>query len=78
MTDRLFVTSADNRGTSDVPYGFVYFSDGSRVGFGDFPKGIGRYGLFAVASHWPDVTPGHFVLASEKLHVELPDFETPS
>lgn len=35
------VTSIDNRGTAECPFGFVNLSDGSRVGFGsnrDNPK----------------------------------------
>lgn len=29
----LEVESWENRGTDDTPFGYVYFSDGSRVGF---------------------------------------------
>lgn len=34
-TVALEVDSYENRGTDEVPYGFVNFNDGSRVGYSD-------------------------------------------
>lgn len=74
MANDVSVTGADNRGTPDVPYGFVYFTDGARLGFGDARDGLGKFGLFEAGHGWPSVAPIHYVLASEKLSAELPDF----
>jgi len=39
------VTGVDNRGNTEHPYGYVYFSDGNRLMFGDTVNGVGEYGL---------------------------------
>jgi hypothetical protein len=39
------VTGVDNRGNTEHPFGYVYFSDGNRLMFGDTVTGVGPYGL---------------------------------
>lgn len=64
----LAVRAADNRGTKEVPYGYVYFNDDStRLGY--MPSQAGRlgvrslewYGLFE--SNWDGATEEHFEVA---------------
>lgn len=40
MADKLAVEKVGNRGTDDVAYGYVYFNDGSRVGYAS------KHGIF--------------------------------
>lgn len=47
------VTGVDNRGNSEHPYGYVYFSDGNRLMFGDTVNGVGKYGINE--SNWGSV-----------------------
>lgn len=39
------VTGVDNRGDAQHPFGYVYFSDGNRLMFGDMVSGVGKYGI---------------------------------
>lgn len=60
------VTHFENRGTPDVPYGFVYFADGTRIGFAPTVEGMfGPHGLFE--SNWGSCDVGHYVSAEEYL-----------
>lgn len=72
---RVKVHRIDNRGTADVPFGFVYFTDGNRLGFGAIQpgedRGFGPYGLFA--SNWGDVPRPHYVAANKALVEKLGD-----
>jgi hypothetical protein len=54
----LKIESWENRGDDEVPFGFVYFSDGSRVVFTD--KEIR-------SSNWGTITERHLVLARDLL-----------
>lgn len=60
LISELTVTGTDNRGTDEVPYGFVYFSDGKRVVYSgtDVHEGTGG---------WEPVTEEHRELAREYL-----------
>ena len=55
----LTVTGIDNRGDQTTAFGFVYFSDGVRVGFS-------REGIWA-SRGWGPVQRQHFALAESKL-----------
>lgn len=61
----LEVTEIDNRGNDDVPFGYVYFNDDSRVGYADTPETRKHYGLFP--SNHGGNTPEHFHLARAAL-----------
>lgn len=49
----LAVTGHDNRGTEDVPYGFVYFNDDRRVAYtsehGVVERATGGWGVVSAA-----------------------------
>lgn len=66
----LRVTSVDNRGDDTVPFGWVYFSDDTRAGFGNTRDGFGTFGVFP--GTWGPVTPKHFMLADHALTEMLP------
>lgn len=62
------VTRMENRGDTEYPFGFVYFDDGTRIGYA--PGAVldripGFPGLFPGA--WGGNTDKHFKLASEFL-----------
>ena len=66
----LKVRAVDNRGTKDVPYGYVYFNDDStRLGFSPSQAGnagarsIEWHGLFE--ANWDGATEEHFIAAKE-------------
>ena len=59
------VTEIDNRGDENFPFGYVYFSDSNRLGFGDVADGIGPFGLFE--SNWGPVGLASYTLATEEL-----------
>ncbi len=65
----LTVTGVHNRGTMEVPYGFIYFSDDTRLGFAPGQAGTMNvrskewHGLFD--SNWDGTTERHFELAKE-------------
>jgi hypothetical protein len=56
----LKVDGIDNRGTNEVPYGFVYFTDGLRVNFAK-GRGVGS------GSNWGAVSSRHRKLAQDAL-----------
>lgn len=66
------VEGVDNRGDENVPYGYVYFSDGVRVGFGDTRDGMGAFGLFGGQAGWPVPKTTHFTLATKALNEMFP------
>lgn len=47
------VTGVDNRGNREHPFGYVYFSDGNRLMFGDTVNGVSEYGLST--SNWGEL-----------------------
>lgn len=53
----------DNRGTTEVPFGFVYFSDHTRVGYTG-TKGADA----AMTGGWETVTPDHVEVADRYLN----------
>lgn len=59
-TSTLTVDEIENRGSSEVPFGFVYFSDGLRVPFSQ-TNGIGH------GSNWGPVSERHRTIAREAL-----------
>ncbi len=65
MSAQVEITGIDNRGDEAVPFGYVYFSDDVRVGFGDTRGGIGDHGLFG--GNWGVPTERHYTLAEEAL-----------
>lgn len=69
MSGAIKVTGIDNRGDATVPFGYVYFSDGNRLGFGNTRDGKGTYGLFA--GNWGDVPQSHYDAADKALIAEL-------
>jgi hypothetical protein len=70
MGSAIKVLDVDNRGSDTSPYGWVYFSDDTRVGFGS-GDGPGTYGLFA--GTWGPATDLHYTLAEQALTELLPD-----
>lgn len=66
------VEGVDNRGDAEVPYGYVYFSDGVRVGFGDTRDGMGAFGLFGGQPGWERPKTVHFTLATQELNKLFP------
>jgi len=65
------VKDIDNRGEENVPFGYVYFTDGNRLGFGDMRDGRTRFGLFE--SNWGPVGRAYYVAAFEALRKVLPN-----
>lgn len=65
------VKDIDNRGEANVPFGYVYFTDGNRLGFGDTRNGRTRYGLFE--SNWGPVGDVYYVAAYRALRKAFPD-----
>lgn len=63
------VRAVDNRGEENVPYGYVYFTDGNRLGFGDLRNGEGSFGLFE--SNWGPVGPAYYIAANDALKTAL-------
>jgi hypothetical protein len=55
------VTGYDNRGTTEVPFGFVYFDDGRRVVYTSDGVSNGTGG-------WDPITPAHNAAAAAYLH----------
>lgn len=71
------VVGVDNRGNTEHPYGFVYFSDGNRLLFGDTVSGHGPYGLSK--SNWGALPRSpYFEIAEYAIrdHLGLPEPET--
>lgn len=66
----LAITHHENRGTPDCPYGFVYFNDGSRLGYADVAENKADKGLFATRPGVWDTAGSseHFKMAYEYLH----------
>lgn len=65
----LQVTDSDNRGTQEVPFGFVYFSDDRRVAY------TGSGVVADATGGWGPVTSDHVRLAEQylvELHVLTP------
>lgn len=63
QTDTLHVINHDNRGTVEVPFGFVYFNDHTRVGY------TGTKGADAtLTGGWETVTPDHVEVADRYLY----------
>ena len=56
----LDVEDHDNRGTKEVPYGFIYFNDGTRVTYAGTEVHDGTGG-------WDPITEQHRKLAQEYL-----------
>lgn len=71
MPMRLKVDTVDNRGSADVPFGYVYFSDGSRVGYAPGAE----HELFA--GNWAEVTVQHLRLAHQYLAEHGVKFKQP-
>jgi len=65
------VKDIDNRGEVGVPFGYVYFTDGNRLGFGNMRDGKTRFGLFE--SNWGPVGDSYYVAAYRALRKALPD-----
>lgn len=63
------VEGVDNRGDATAPFGYVYFSDGNRVLFGDTVNGVGKYGLNS--SNWGEVPRDPYYTIAEKAIDEL-------
>ena len=61
----LIITEWDNRGTQEVPFGFIYFNDGSRIGYAE---GTGMF--FS-----PDLNAPHRQMALDLLRKHFPDKE---
>jgi hypothetical protein len=64
------VREIDNRGEDKVPFGYVYFTDGNRLGFGDMRDGKTRFGLFE--SNWGPVGDAYYISAYRALRKVLP------
>ena len=62
----LTITQVDNRGDDSVPYGYVYFSDGSRIGYADFRLCGGEFTLF---QSWGAPTEVHMSLMDERFEI---------
>ncbi len=63
----LKVTTHDNRGEPEYPYGFVYFNDDKRIGYVPSIEGMkGPYGLFE-GGGWGPISPFHYTLAEAYL-----------
>lgn len=68
MANILRAESADNRGTEDVPYGFVYFTDGMRVAYTGNRNADGMtYEITDTSGGWGPVTEIHRRMAREYL-----------
>ena len=68
MANILRVTEMDNRGTKDIDYGFVYFSDGLRVTYTSTKTGENlEYHVGESSGGWGPITETHKRLASEYL-----------
>jgi hypothetical protein len=66
-TTGLVVSSFDNRGTEDHPFGFVYFTDGARIAYGAY--------VVAGSGGWGETTPAHVVAAVAHLNANGLDIE---
>lgn len=66
---KLEVTHYDNRGDDEeAPYGYVYFSDGVRLGFAPGTSGLSNpLGLFP-SKGWGSPKDSHYKLATEYLN----------
>lgn len=60
----LHVTLVDNRGNAECPFGYVYFSDATRVAFADFRSSDGA---LEFAPGWGVTGPEHTVLATDAI-----------
>lgn len=72
MGKHLKVTQGDK-----TPYGWVYFSDDTRIGFASagIPRGSGRpHNMFE--GNWGDNTEQHFILAQRWLEENNPNCAT--
>lgn len=62
-------THHDNRGTEDVPFGFVYFDDGKRCAYA---RGVGEHdGVSTGTGGWPEVGMDHVHEAQRYLREAL-------
>jgi hypothetical protein len=65
----------DNRGTREHPFGYVYFNDGTRLGFAPSAKVrdphplAGKFNLFI--TNWGGLTGSHFKAAEKLLETKL-------
>jgi prolyl oligopeptidase PreP (S9A serine peptidase family) len=60
----LSVSSVENRGGDEVAWGFVYFSDDTRVAYNTNMGGVQE----GVTGGWDEVTPEHVKLAVAALN----------
>lgn len=66
IMETLHIIEHENRGSKDVPFGFVYFSDDTRVLYAllpENPEGVQSSG----GQNWPPVTRVHVRLAQTYL-----------
>ncbi len=66
----LKATHHDNRGDNEVPYGYVYFDDGTRVGYANILENEHDNGIFPTHDSvwWKAATDTkHFRMAAEYL-----------
>ena len=64
----LAIEGHDNRGTADCPFGYVYFTDGSRLSFAPGTSGLGNpLGLFP-SKGWGSPKTDHYRLATAYLN----------
>lgn len=63
----LQVESHDNRGTDEVPYGFVYFNDNKRVSYAAHPDTAGGPRVTGGTGGWSPITRTHVRLATNYL-----------
>lgn len=63
----LKITEHDNRGTEADPFGYVYFTDGTRLAFAPHTSGLSNpLGLFPVRG-WGPVNKNHYEVATAYL-----------
>lgn len=63
----LKITHHDNRGSEDAPFGYVYFTDGTRLAFAPHTSGLSNpLGLFP-SKGWGPVNKAHYEVATAYL-----------
>jgi hypothetical protein len=72
----LKVTGVDNRGDDKHPFGYIYFSDGSRIGWAPGARGnvTGPYGLFIPETCHAPVSGSHYVVANRHMKENYPQY----
>jgi hypothetical protein len=67
---KLKITSFENRGSMEVPYGWLYFNDGTRMGYHPGGRQADADGLYE--GDWGGCTELHQRLAREYVRLSTP------